>query len=199
MIKHNQDTKVHSLSHRDAKLLNIFTQGTTSQDPFSCLQNAQSQARYITTWKQLICYWERVVEQGHLHNSLFKPSAAQLEAWEEATWLAAHPPMPMPPLLPTTTRRCRRSNSSSSRSRSDHGQGNRDGDGNNRDRDGDTAIEAHSTRLDHTMLAFYMAIIQHPLPYHVFDSMLVLYAAVCFWSTSKASWLAIGNYSSILS
>jgi hypothetical protein len=49
------------------------------------------------------------------------------------------------------------------------------------------------------MLAFCMAIIQHPLPYHVFDSMLVSYAAVYFWSTSKASWLAIRNYLSILS
>ncbi|KAL2843525.1 hypothetical protein BJX68DRAFT_270023 [Aspergillus pseudodeflectus] len=151
--------------------------------------------------KQLICYWERVVEQGHLCDSLFKPSAAQLEAWEEVTWLAAQLLMPTP-TLPTTPRQRHRhgSSSSSSSSSSDHTKGNRDRDADkNVDVDGDAAFKAHTARLDHAVLAFCMVIIQYPLPYRVFDSVLVLYAVVRFWSTSEASWLAIGNYSSILS
>ncbi|KAL6229011.1 hypothetical protein BDW75DRAFT_246116, partial [Aspergillus navahoensis] len=44
-----------------------------------------------------------------------------------------------------------------------------------------------------------MSIIQHHIPYRTFDSVLVSYAAVRFWNAKQMAWMAIGNYTSILS
>ncbi|KAN0075945.1 hypothetical protein V8E54_007215 [Elaphomyces granulatus] len=35
-------------------------------------QNSQSQQKHIQTWKQLFCYWARVVENNHLGWQLFR-------------------------------------------------------------------------------------------------------------------------------
>ncbi|KAL2835675.1 hypothetical protein BJX68DRAFT_273726 [Aspergillus pseudodeflectus] len=60
------------------------------------------------------------------------------------------------PTLPTTPRQRHRHGSSSSSS-SDYTKGNRDRDADkNVDVDGDAAFKAHTTRLDHAMLAFCM-------------------------------------------
>ena len=53
-------------------------------------------------------------------------------------------------------------------------------------------------RLDQAVLQFSLAIIQHPVPRRKFDSVLVSYAAVRFWSPTQGAWCAIGNYTSIL-
>lgn len=67
VLVHDQDVEVRQLSRRNARLLNTFVRGETSQDPISDLQNERSRQRYITTWQQLICYWERVVEPQQLN------------------------------------------------------------------------------------------------------------------------------------
>jgi hypothetical protein len=46
---------------------------------------------------------------------------------------------------------------------------------------------------------FSLAIIQHSVRYRKFDSVLVSYATVRFWSHQQGAWMLIGNYTSILS
>ncbi|KAK2794470.1 hypothetical protein FQN50_009902 [Emmonsiellopsis sp. PD_5] len=74
VLTHDQNMESCQLSRRNAWLLNTFTHGEASQDPIQELQNPRSRQRYADTWKCLVCYWDRVVEQGHLEESLFKPS-----------------------------------------------------------------------------------------------------------------------------
>ena len=89
VLVHDQDTEVRQLSRRNARLLNTFARGETSQDPLSDLQNEHTRRRYITTWQQLVCYWERVVEQQQLRDNLFQASTRQLEVWVEVTEIAS--------------------------------------------------------------------------------------------------------------
>lgn len=163
VLVHDQDMEVRQLSRRNARLLNTFARGETSQDPISDLQNEQSRQRYITTWQQLVCYWERVVEQQQLRDNLFQASNRQLEVWAEVTDIASK-------VVDLT----------GSKIDSPYGKDLRTG-------------------LDQAVLQFSLAIIQHPVPRRKFDSVLVSYAAVRFWSPIQGSWLAIGNYTSILS
>lgn len=163
VLVHDQDTEVRQLSRRNARLLNTFARGETSQDPLSDLQNEHTRRRYITTWQQLICYWERVVEQQQLRDNLFQASTRQLEVWVEVTEIASK-------IVDLT----------GSEVDSPHGEDLR-------------------TRLDHAVLQFSLAIIQHPVSRRKFDSVLVSYAVVRFWSPTQGAWLAIGNYTSILS
>jgi superfamily II DNA helicase RecQ len=85
VLVHDRSLESRQLSRRNARLLNTFTRGEASQDPIQELQNHQSRRKYIDTWKHLVCYWDRIVERGHLCGSLFQPSERQLEAWIEAT------------------------------------------------------------------------------------------------------------------
>ncbi|KAG2177429.1 hypothetical protein INT44_007940 [Umbelopsis vinacea] len=55
--------------------------GGISQIAFSELQNQKTRRKYIEAWKRLMCYWERVQNQGHLRDTLSKLSDRQLEAW----------------------------------------------------------------------------------------------------------------------
>ncbi|KAI8577934.1 hypothetical protein K450DRAFT_249946 [Umbelopsis ramanniana AG] len=59
--------------------------------------------------------------------------------------------------------------------------------------------EAFRDRLDRAVLEFSLAIIQHSVPRRKFDSVLVSYAAVRFWSHKQGSWMPVRNYTSILS
>jgi hypothetical protein len=68
----------------------------------------------------------------------------------------------------------------------------------NLDRDG-TTEQTLRDRLDQAVLEFSLAIIQHSVPRRKFDSILVLYAAVRYWSPTQGAWLMVGNYTSILS
>ncbi|KAL4860295.1 hypothetical protein BDV12DRAFT_205290, partial [Aspergillus spectabilis] len=154
VLVHDQNMEVRQLSRRDAKLLNTFRRGETSQDPFSQLQNPQSRDKYITTWKQLLCYWERVVEQEQLRDSLFQPAAQQLETWEEATAAAAE---------------------------LQRQQGEQGEQGEQEEEEEEDPLAEARAQLDRAVLAFSMAIIQHHVPYRHFDSVLVSYAAVRFW------------------
>lgn len=163
VLVHDQNLEVRQLSRRNARLLNTFTRGETSQDPISCLQNEQSRQRYITTWQQLVCYWERVVEQQQLRDNLFQPSPRQLEIWVEVTEAASE-------IVGLTTSELK-----------------------------SLEEKALYARLDQTVLQFSLAIIQHPVPRRKFDSVLVSYATVRFWSPTQGAWCALGNYTSILS
>jgi hypothetical protein len=89
VLVYDQNLEARHLSRRNARLLNTFTRGEASQDPITDLQNQQSRRKYSDTWQRLICYWERVVEQGHLRDTLFQPSNRQLEAWVEVTEAAS--------------------------------------------------------------------------------------------------------------
>lgn len=89
VLVHDQNLESRELSRRNARLLNTFTRGAASQDPIQELQNHQSRCRYADTWKQLLCYWDRVVERDHLRESLFQASDEQLKAWVEVTKAAA--------------------------------------------------------------------------------------------------------------
>ncbi|KAJ5117434.1 telomere-associated RecQ helicase [Penicillium atrosanguineum] len=163
VLVHDQNLEVRQLSRRNARLLNTFTRGETSQDPISSLQNEQSRQRYITTWQQLVCYWERVVEQQQLRDNLFQPSPRQLEIWVEVTETASE-------IVGLTT--------------------------SGLDNPEEKALYA---RLDQTVLQFSLAIVQHLVPRRKFDSVLVSYATVWFWSPTQGAWCVIGNYTSILS
>lgn len=55
---------VPELLHVDAKVLNTFQSGTTSQDPFQALQNQLSFQKYVAVFQALLCYYIRVWE-GH--------------------------------------------------------------------------------------------------------------------------------------
>ena len=151
VLVHDQDMEVRQLSRRNARLLNTFARGETSQDPISGLQNERSRQRYITTWQQLICYWERVVEQQQLRDNLFQPSPRQLEIWVEVTEIASE-------IVDLTASEL--------------------------DNPDETALCA---RLDQAVLQFSLSIIQHPVPCRNFDSVLVSYAAVRFWSPLQSS------------
>ncbi|KAJ5117450.1 DNA helicase recq5 [Penicillium atrosanguineum] len=163
VLVHDQNVEARCLSRRNARLLNTFTRRETSQDPITELQNQQSRRKYIDTWQRLLCYWDRVVEQGHLRDTLFQPSSRQLEAWCEVTEAVSE----------LTSRR---------------------------DPDSDEVdTKAFHDRLDQAALEFSLAIIQHSVRYRKFDSVLVSYAAVRFWSYKQGAWMLIGNYTSILS
>jgi hypothetical protein len=159
----DQNVEARVLSRRNARLLNTFYPKQMTQDPITELQNQQTRQKYIEAWQQLMCYWERVVKQGHLRDTLFKPSDRQLEAWRVVTDAA-----------------------SELASQMDLGRD-------------ELEIEPFCDRLDKAVLEFSLAIIQHSVPRRKFDSVLVSYAAVLFWSPKNSRWLSIGNYTSILS
>ncbi|KAF9882608.1 hypothetical protein FE257_005966 [Aspergillus nanangensis] len=174
ILVHDQKLESRQLSRRNARLLNTFQRGETSQDLISELQNLQTQRKYIDTWKQLLCYWERVVEQGHLRDGLFQPSNIQLEAWVEVTDLADE--------LAGLDQ-----------------EGLSDSDTLNKDRMDFDPIARPQAQLDQATLQFSLSIIQHLVPHNKFNSVLVSYAAARFWSPSQNQWLFLGNYTSILS
>jgi len=89
VFKDDQNVEVPTLSVLNARLLNTLARRETSQDPFSRLQNEKSRRKYIATWQQLICYWDRVVEQGQLRDKLFQPSDRQSKAWCEVSGAAS--------------------------------------------------------------------------------------------------------------
>jgi hypothetical protein len=159
----DQNVEARVLSRRNARLLNTFRSEGISQIAFSELQNQKTRRKYIEAWKRLMCYWERVQNQGHLRDTLFKPSDRQLEAWCVATDAARELASQM-----------------------DLGRD-------------EVETKPFCDRLDKAVLEFSIAIIQHSVPHRKFDSVLVSYAAVCFWSPKTKSWLAIGNYTSFLS
>lgn len=171
VLVHDQNLESRQLSRRNARLLNTFERGRASQDPFSELQNRQSWQKYTSTWKQLICYWERVVEQGHLREGLFQPSDIQLEAWVEVTEAA---------------------------SKLTGLEDNPDPDPNPEQTSLDQ-VTCLRDQLDQATRQFSIAIIQHQVPQRKFDSVLVSYAAARFWNPDQAQWLMLGNYTSILS
>ncbi|OJD23078.1 hypothetical protein ACJ73_05575 [Blastomyces percursus] len=174
VLVHDQNLESRQLSRRNAGLLNTFTRGEASQDRISDLQNQQCRQKYIGTWKQLICYWERVVEQGQLRESLFQPSERQLQAWVEVTEAAGE--------LATL------------------GGGTETDEATDSDSDSDLNQKASIRRqLDRAVLEFSLSIIQHLVPRRKFDSVLVSYAAVRFWSPGLERWMMIRNYTSILS
>jgi superfamily II DNA helicase RecQ len=163
VLVHDQNLEARHLSRRNARLLNTFTRGEASQDPITDLQNQQSRRKYSETWQRLICYWDRVVEQGHLRDTLFQPSERQLEAWVEVTEAASE----LANLIDVEQE--------------------------------DDGEEALRDRLDQAVLEFSLAIIQHLVPRRKFDSVLVSYAAVRYWSSTQGTWMMVGNYTSILS
>jgi hypothetical protein len=163
VFKDDQNVEVPTLSGLDARLLNTFTRRETSQDPFSGLQNQKTRKTYIATWQQLICYWDRVVEQRQLRDEIFQQSDRQKTAWDELKAAASK-------LASLTDPDC-----------------------------DDVATQASRNSLDEAVLKFSLAIIQHSVGRRRFDSVLVSYAAVRFWSHSQRSWMPIGDYTSILS
>lgn len=163
VLLHDRNTETRRLSRVNARLLNTFTRKETSQDPIAALQNEQTRRRYSETWQKLICYWERVVEQDHLLDTLFQPSDHQLSAWVEVTEAADG-------LLDSSF------DASDPRQR-----------------------QAQQDALDGATLRFSMSIIQHALPRRAFDSVLVSFAAVLFWSPQSRRWLTLAQYTTYLS
>jgi hypothetical protein len=96
-LKHGKNAEVQPLSRRNAQLLNTFTRKGTSQDPITELPNQESRQKYIHTWQELICFWDRVAKQGHLRGTLFRPSDRQLEVWCEVTDAASELASPTDP------------------------------------------------------------------------------------------------------
>lgn len=67
ILCHDQGQEERQLSRLDARLLNTVRGAEMSQDPIKPLQNSKSQAKYISTWQKLVCYFYRVVYQDHFH------------------------------------------------------------------------------------------------------------------------------------
>lgn len=163
VLLHDRNTETRRLSRVNARLLNTFTRKETSQDPIAALQNEQSRRRYSETWQKLVCYWERVVEQEQLSDTLFQPSDNQLTAWVDVTEAAdvlLDPPA---------------------------------GPGDPVQRQGQLDV------LDEATLRFSMSIIRHAVPRRAFDSVLVSFAAVLFWSPQSRRWLTLAQYTTYLS
>ena len=57
----------------------------------------------------------------------------------------------------------------------------------------------YKQRLEEQILCFCLEIIQQPLPSQAFDSILVSFAALLFWSPNQKQWMIVGNYTSYLS
>ena len=70
---------VPNLLHVDARVLNTFQAGTTSQDPFQLLQNKSSFQNYLAVFQSLLCYYVRVFE-GHFGKEMFVTTDSQVNA-----------------------------------------------------------------------------------------------------------------------
>ena len=165
-LAHDRDSETPTLSRSNARRLNTFRRGETSQDPIVPLQEKRTLEKYIRQWQHLVCYFERVVDHEQLSTVLFTVTEHQARHWDLLKKAADD-------LLQLE---------STSISDENH-----------------LTLEHCKEEVDKQTLHFSLSILQHRLEGRVFDSVLVSFAAVMYWNPISSSWLALGNYTPILS
>ena len=154
----------------NARLLNSFRRGETSQQPLSRLQNAGSVAKYILTWQKLACYFFRVVWGEVFRADLFVVTPGQLRLAEA--------------VLAEAVGQIHAADAG--------GEGPAAGEGEDRQ-------QALDDKLDALVFEFSLALVQHRLEDRTFDSVIISFCAVLAWDSVDETWRKIANYSGFLS
>ena len=183
LLQDSEGQEERQLSRLQAKLLNTFRRVEMSQDPIRPLQNSQSKANYVLTWKKLVCYYVRVTQDSCLHvegKHPFRPTQQQQDsftaAWRHAKQLCQ---------MQQQQYRDRYGRDESSEEVQDEEEANTE--------------EGEREDLDHEILHFSLSLIMHQLDKRAFNSPMVSFAAVLAWNPINHTWKDVGNYTSYLS